>query len=79
MGRAEADRLACCKVLMVHYTHCEVGGKGGGLSMEELKVLRSHRKPAEESVGEARTYFLQDSHAVDQNCCSRYSQGVHSC
>ena len=46
LGRAGADRLACCKVLMVHCTHCEDGGKAL-LSQEELKVLRNHRRQAE--------------------------------
>ena len=46
LGRAGADRLAGCKVLMVHCTHCEDGGKAL-LSVEELKVLRNHRRQAE--------------------------------
>ena len=73
MGRAGADRLACCKVLMEHCTHCEDGGTAL-LSQEELKVLRSHRRQAE-----VCTHFLQDYRAGDQNCCNRYFQNVHSC
>ena len=75
MGRAVADRLACCKALMVRCTHCEDGGKAL-LSQEELKVLRSHWRQAE---AEDCTHFLQDYHAVDQNCCNTYLQDVQSC
>ena len=74
MGRAEACRLACCKASMVDYTHCGDACKAV-LSMEELEVLRSHRKQAEELVGEACAHC----HVVDQHCCNRYSQDVHSC
>ena len=74
MGRAEACRLACCKASMVDYTHCGDACKAV-LSMEELVVLRSHRKQAEELVGEACAHC----HVVDQHCCNRYSQDVHSC
>ena len=75
MGRAEADRLAYCKVQVGDHTHCEGGGKGGLSAMEELEVLHSHRKQADQSVGEACTH----NHAGAQNCCNRYFQGVHRC
>jgi len=74
MGRAEADRLAYCKVQVGDHTHCEGGGKDD-LSMEELEVPHTHRKQADQSVREACTHY----HAGAQNCCNRYFQGVHRC